>query len=62
MAVSTCSERNAVCASLDLALREKGEPAFDLVDPGAVGWSEMNMIARSLGKPVADVFGDLCVL
>jgi len=30
------------------------KPAFDLVDPGGRSWFEMDVIARSAGKPFAD--------
>lgn|SRR6266699_363056 len=51
----------AMRAALDLALSEKREPAFDLVQPGAVGGREVQVVTRPLCKPVANK-GHLCVL
>ena len=42
----------AVNTAADLALGQKREPALDLIEPGGVGGSEVEVIARPFGKPV----------
>ena len=46
-----------VDTAADLLLGQQAEEPFDLVDPGRRGWREMDVPARSLGKPVADQLG-----
>jgi hypothetical protein len=41
----------AVSAAADLALRERGEPALDLVEPGGRGPSEVHVEARVAIEP-----------
>ena len=43
-----------VDAAADLALGQKREPALDLIEPGGVGGSEVEVIARPFGKPCFD--------
>ena len=44
----------AMNAAADLALGQKREPALDLIEPGGVGGSEVEVIARPPGKPGFD--------
>ena len=37
-------------AAADLALGQKREPALDLIQPGGVGGSEVEVIARPFGN------------
>src|SRR3989442_1248019 len=41
-------------AATDGALRNQSEPAFDLVEPRGVGWSVVDMEARTSGEPDSD--------
>ena len=45
-------------AASDGLLSDDAEPAFDLVEPGRIGWGVVDVIARSLGEPGFD-FGVL---
>ena len=38
-------------AAADLTLGDEAEPAFDLVEPGGIGWREVDMEPGSLGQP-----------
>ena len=40
----------AVNAAPDLPLRQEGEPALDLVEPGCIGRRETQVIARPLAN------------
>jgi len=42
----------AVGTTPDLALGEQGKPALDLIQPGSMGGSEVQMIAGSLLQPL----------
>ena len=44
----------AVNAPPELLFCERGEPAFDQIEPRGRGRREVEMEARSLGQPVAD--------
>ena len=43
-----------MAAAFDLALGEQGEPAFHLIEPGGMGGSEVEMVARSFSQPASD--------
>ena len=47
-------KRVLVGTAADHLVRDFGEPAFELVDPGSVGWSEVEMEARPTGQPVVN--------
>lgn len=40
--------------SANSLLSNEAEPAFDLVEPGRIGWGEMQVVARTPSEPSAD--------
>lgn len=42
-------------AATDGALGDDSEPAFDLIDPGAISWSVMDLVARPHRQPALDL-------
>ena len=47
----------AMHAAPELLLREQGEEALDLIEPGCAGRGEVDVPTRPLGQPVADGLG-----
>ena len=52
--ISAQSLDASIDATSDLFVGDKGKEAFDLIEPGRTGRSEMDMPARPFGQPFAD--------
>ena len=50
-------DRAAVDAAPDLFFGQLSEPALDQIEPGSRGGSEVQVEARTFGKPAADPLG-----